>query len=61
MMPTSHDAGERRPAAVWPWLLMPLVVLMVFFTLKSFHAAANASLATEARASSGDTRGPADQ
>ncbi len=54
MMATLHDAVERRPA-VWPWLLMPLVVLTVFFTLKSFHATANASLDTEARASSSDT------
>jgi hypothetical protein len=36
MMSTSHDASERRPA-IWPWLLMPLVVLMMFFTLKRFH------------------------
>jgi hypothetical protein len=25
--------GDRRPA-VWPWLVMPLVVLAAFFTLK---------------------------
>ena len=24
---------ERRPA-VWPWLVMPLVVLIAFYTLK---------------------------
>jgi hypothetical protein len=28
----SHDGNERRPA-VWPWLLMPLVVLILFFIL----------------------------
>jgi hypothetical protein len=27
---------ERRPA-VWPWLVMPLVVLMAFYTLKRVH------------------------
>ena len=35
-MSTSHDASERRPA-IWPWLLMPMVVLMMFYTLKRFH------------------------
>jgi hypothetical protein len=27
---------ERRPA-VWPWLVMPLVVLAAFYTLKRVH------------------------
>ena len=27
---------ERRPA-VWPWLLMPLVVLLVFYVLFRMH------------------------
>ncbi|HET7756748.1 MAG TPA: hypothetical protein VFK87_05790 [Steroidobacteraceae bacterium] len=27
---------ERRPA-IWPWLLMPLVVLAVFCTLLRMH------------------------
>lgn len=26
---------ERPPQAVWPWLLLPLVVLAVFFLLKT--------------------------
>jgi hypothetical protein len=25
-------ASERRPA-VWPWLIMPLIVLLVFYAL----------------------------
>lgn len=29
-------ARERRPA-VWPWLLMPLVVLLVFYVLFRMH------------------------
>jgi hypothetical protein len=29
-------ARERRPA-VWPWLLMPLVVLLVFAALYRIH------------------------
>jgi hypothetical protein len=53
MMPTSHDATERRPA-IWPWLLMPLVVLMLFFTLKRFHTI-NASGDAEARTSTSVT------
>jgi hypothetical protein len=36
-----RDAGisalrERRPA-IWPWLLMPLVVLLVFAALLRIH------------------------
>ena len=27
---------ERRPA-VWPWLLMPLIVLLAFYTLNRIH------------------------
>jgi len=32
LMPASHDANERRPA-IWPWVLMPLVVLILFVIL----------------------------
>jgi hypothetical protein len=53
MMSTSHDATERRPA-IWPWLLMPLVVLMMFFTLKRFHTI-SAPGDAEARASTSVT------
>ena len=28
--------GERRPA-IWPWLVMPLIVLVVFFALMRAH------------------------
>jgi hypothetical protein len=27
---------ERRPA-VWPWLLVPLVALVIFFVLRTFR------------------------
>jgi hypothetical protein len=43
---------ERRPA-IWPWLLMPAVVLAVFFALNRVHhrqatsAAAPAAVASE--------------
>jgi hypothetical protein len=29
-------ARERRPA-IWPWLLMPLIVLLVFCALLRMH------------------------
>jgi hypothetical protein len=29
--------AQRRPA-VWPWLLVPLVALAIFFALRSFRA-----------------------
>jgi hypothetical protein len=31
-----RDARERRPA-IWPWLLMPLIVLLVFCALLRMH------------------------
>ena len=31
---SSAVQGERQPA-VWPWLLLPLVVLLMFFLLKT--------------------------
>ena len=39
-MPATHDTNERQPAAIWPWILMPLVVLLVAFTLDRFKDAA---------------------
>ncbi len=35
-MSTSHDTNDRRPA-IWPWILMPLVVLLVAYTLHDFQ------------------------
>lgn len=32
--PGKVDASGRRPA-VWPWLLVPLVTLVVFFALRT--------------------------
>jgi hypothetical protein len=31
---TSASTAERRPA-VWPWLLLPLVALTMFFALRT--------------------------
>jgi hypothetical protein len=38
-MSTSYDTNDRRPA-IWPWILMPLVVLLVAYTLHDFHDSA---------------------
>ncbi len=50
---TSVGTAERRPA-VWPWLLLPLVALTMFFALRTVkqaperHAAHAADAAAEA-------------
>ncbi|HEY2340768.1 MAG TPA: hypothetical protein VGH75_09575 [Steroidobacteraceae bacterium] len=37
-------ASDRRPA-VWPWLVMPLIVLLVFYALHRVqHPAATAAV-----------------
>ena len=35
---TSASTAERRPA-VWPWLLLPLVALAMFFALRTVKQA----------------------
>jgi hypothetical protein len=35
---TSATTAERRPA-VWPWLLLPLVALTMFFALRTVKQA----------------------
>jgi hypothetical protein len=58
-MSTMHDTNERRQA-IWPWLLMPIVVLLVFYTLQSFRneATHGAGAQTPTQASSSDTTEP---
>jgi hypothetical protein len=51
-------ARERRPA-VWPWLVMPLIVLLVFFALRSVHQQRTAPAANDA--APGATGGPSQQ
>lgn len=48
---------ERRPA-IWPWLLMPAVVLAVFFALNRVHhrQEANATTPTAAASDAGAQR-----
>ena len=45
-MPTTRDTNERRQA-IWPWLLMPIVVLLVFYTLQRFQDQAKRSTAVQ--------------
>ena len=55
-MPTSHDTNERRQA-IWPWLLMPIVVLLVAYTLQRFQDSAKTSAAQAQVHSSGSDGG----
>jgi len=34
LIPTPGGSAERRPA-VWPWLLLPLATLALFFALRA--------------------------
>ncbi len=43
-MATSHDTNERRQA-VWPWILMPLIVLLVAYLLHDMQDAAKSAAA----------------
>ena len=58
-MSTTHDTTERRQA-IWPWLLMPLVVLVVFYTLQRFQDEAKRSAAAPSpvQASTSNTAEP---
>jgi hypothetical protein len=57
-MSTSHNTGDRRPA-IWPWVLMPLVVLLVAYTLHDFQKHSTTTAAAQSQAhSSGDTSEP---
>jgi len=53
-MPTPHDTNERRQA-IWPWLLMPLIVLLVAYTLYNFKQTAKS--AAPARTPAEETTG----
>ena len=45
-MSTSHDSNERRQA-IWPWILMPIVVLLVAYMLHGFEDSAKTSAAQD--------------
>jgi hypothetical protein len=48
-MSTLHDTNERRQA-IWPWILMPLVVLLVFCALQRVQHQALRSAAAQPQA-----------
>jgi hypothetical protein len=54
-MPTSDDANEQRRQAIWPWLLMPIVVLLVFWTLQRFQDSAKSAAAQSTQSHASDT------
>jgi hypothetical protein len=47
-MSTTRDINERRQA-IWPWIAMPLVVLVVFYTLQRFQDEARRSAAAQSQ------------
>ncbi|MGH8150623.1 MAG: hypothetical protein ACRETB_11705 [Steroidobacteraceae bacterium] len=51
-----HPATDRRPA-IWPWVLMPLVALSLFFVLRIVRHDTRGSLLGPA-AVSGDASSP---
>jgi len=59
MMSTSRDTNERRQA-IWPWVLMPLVVLLVAYTLHDFqkHSATTAAAQSHSSGVEGDSPDP---
>ena len=56
-MSTMHDTNERRQA-IWPWILMPLVVLLVFYTLQRFQDEAKRSTAVQSQTATGNSAEP---
>ena len=58
-MSTSQDTGERRQA-IWPWLLMPVVVLIIFCTLQRFQDSAKKAAAQAQVNATTDSSGAAE-
>ena len=56
-MPSPHDTNERRQA-IWPWLLMPLLVLLVAYTLHNFQQKAKSGAPARPQADAEETTGP---
>ncbi|HEY8509163.1 MAG TPA: hypothetical protein VIL32_12440 [Steroidobacteraceae bacterium] len=53
---TSNPNPDRRPA-VWPWLLIPLVALLMFFALQKVKSTPRAA---EPAATAGESAAPAE-
>ena len=57
-MSTLQDTNERRQA-IWPWILMPLVVLLVFYTLQRFqHEALRSAAQPQVQAATSNSAEP---
>ena len=57
-MSTLHDTNERRQA-IWPWILMPLVVLLVAYTLQRFqHEALRSAAQSHVQTATGGAAEP---
>ena len=52
----ARGTRERRPA-VWPWLVMPLIVLLVFYALLKVHKQSGAPAVKPAAAASAEGSG----
>jgi hypothetical protein len=49
----ARGARERRRPAVWPWLILPLIVLLVFYALFRVHRPGHAPAVTQPPAGQG--------
>ncbi|MGO9803414.1 MAG: hypothetical protein ACLPTM_02685 [Steroidobacteraceae bacterium] len=58
---TDARSGRERRPAIWPWLLMPLIVLAVFCALLRMHHRAGAPWAAGWTHASDDSTPPAQQ
>jgi len=51
---------DRRPQAVWPWLLLPLVALTLFFLLKTAKEESPSPVSPHHAVSSADVSAPSE-
>jgi hypothetical protein len=57
-MTTMHETNERRQA-IWPWIAMPVVVLLVFYTLQRFqHEALQSAAQSQVQTATGNSAEP---
>lgn len=48
-MPAIRDTSEPRQQAIWPWVLMPVVVLLVAYILNHFKDVAQNAAQAQGR------------
>jgi hypothetical protein len=56
-MSSSRDTNER-PHAIWPWVLMPLVVLLVAYTLHDFQKHSTGAAQSQMHSAADDSTEP---